>query len=290
MHYKKLRITVFILFVHMAMGFSQNQFPTDSDVIIDGQSVVLKMPSTSGGWARGFFFKDPTGTDPWLGFGLKGGSTDPEAFFIAHGASPWNSGNGLYIQDTGNVGIGTSNPQRLLHIEQAEDPSTDSALLISEPNNSQQITLHLADNANGEYGYLGLGGETRLRGNGEPSVFEGNVGIGTTDPGTWKLAVNGKIRATEIKVETGWADYVFEKDYPLPPLEAVEKHIVEKGHLMNIPSAEEVAANGIELGEMNRLLLEKIEELTLYVIQLKTENDKLREDVDKILKTAEKQN
>jgi len=98
--------------------------------------------------------------------------------------------------------------------------------------------------------------------------MEGNVGIGITDPGTWKLAVNGKIRATEIKVETGWADYVFEKGYKLPSLEEVEKHILEKGHLINIPSAEEVEANGIELGEMNRLLLEKIEEQMLYLLQL----------------------
>ncbi|MDL5514708.1 hypothetical protein QSE00_23055 [Arenibacter sp. M-2] len=57
----------------------------------------------------------------------------------------------------------------------------------------------------------------------------GNVGIGTTDPGTWKLAVNGKIRAKEIKVETTWADYVFEDGYNLPSLEEVRRHIQEKG-------------------------------------------------------------
>ena len=112
---------------------------------------------------------------------------------------------------------------------------------------------------------------------------DGNVGIGTEDPGTdWKLAVNGKIRSKEIKVETGWADYVFEKDYPLPTLQEVEKHIVEKGHLINIPSADEVEANGIELGEMNKLLLEKIEELTLYIIaadKKATELQKVNEDL-----------
>ncbi|WP_430906535.1 hypothetical protein [Maribacter sp. 2-571] len=98
---------------------------------------------------------------------------------------------------------------------------------------------------------------------------QGNVGIGTADPGAdWKLAVNGKIRAKEIKVETDWADYVFEKDYPLPTLAEVEAHIAQKGHLINIPSAAEVEANGVELGEMNKLLLEKIEELTLYLLEL----------------------
>ncbi|RDY60774.1 hypothetical protein DX873_00910 [Flagellimonas nanhaiensis] len=101
----------------------------------------------------------------------------------------------------------------------------------------------------------------------------GNIGIGTTNPGTWKLAVKGKIRAEEIKVETGWADYVFDEDYHLPTLEEVEKHIQEKGHLINIPSAEEVEENGIQLGEMNKLLLEKIEELTLYTLQQQKEID-----------------
>ncbi len=108
----------------------------------------------------------------------------------------------------------------------------------------------------------------------------GNVGIGTTNPGTYKLAVKGKIRAEEIKVETGWADYVFMKGYDLPTLEEVEKHIREKGHLINIPSAKEVEQHGIELGEMNKLLLEKIEELTLYILQLKTKNRLQQNELD----------
>lgn len=95
----------------------------------------------------------------------------------------------------------------------------------------------------------------------------GQVGIGTTNLGEWKLAVNGKIRAKEIKVETDWSDFVFEKDYNLPNLKEVESHIKEKGHLKDIPSAKEVKENGIFLGEMDAKLLQKIEELTLYTIQ-----------------------
>jgi len=95
----------------------------------------------------------------------------------------------------------------------------------------------------------------------------GNVGIGTPNPGAWKLAVNGKIRAKEIKVETGWADFVFEENYNLPTLKDVENHIKEKGHLKDIPSADEVAKNGIHLGKINSKLLQKIEELTLYTIK-----------------------
>ena len=97
--------------------------------------------------------------------------------------------------------------------------------------------------------------------------FETNrIGIGTTTP-SYELEVNGTIRSKEVLVESGpWPDYVFAKDYVLPTLTEVENHIKEKGHLQNIPSAEEVSKNGIQLGKMNTKLLEKIEELTLYII------------------------
>ncbi|WP_425237727.1 hypothetical protein [Ulvibacterium sp.] len=96
----------------------------------------------------------------------------------------------------------------------------------------------------------------------------GNVGIGTTAQINYRLAVDGTVHSKEVKVDlVGWADYVFTEGYKLPTLEEVQKHIQEKGHLINIPSAAEVETNGIELGEMNRLLLEKIEELTLYTLE-----------------------
>ena len=107
----------------------------------------------------------------------------------------------------------------------------------------------------------------------------GNVGIGTVAQTSYRLAVDGKIHTKEVKVDlTGWADYVFTKEYELPTLEEVQKHISEKGHLPNVPSAKEVQANGIELGEMNKLLLEKIEELTLYVIELNNEIETLKKN------------
>lgn len=99
------------------------------------------------------------------------------------------------------------------------------------------------------------------------NYMNGKVGIGTTTPGNYELSVNGEIRAKEVKVETAnWPDYVFKKNYPLLSLEQIQNHINKKGHLPNIPSAQEIETNGLELGEMNRLLLEKIEELTLYII------------------------
>ena len=111
----------------------------------------------------------------------------------------------------------------------------------------------------------------------------GNVAIGTdSNPilngESYKLAVNGKIITEEVKVQLNqnWPDYVFKKDYDLPSLEEIEQHITEKGHLINIPSAKEVKTNGISLGEMNSLLLEKIEELTLHLIQVKKELNELK--------------
>ncbi len=96
----------------------------------------------------------------------------------------------------------------------------------------------------------------------------GNVGIGT-DVSNERLSVNGKIRAREIKVEAlNWPDYVFKPDYKRISLQELDKYIKSNGHLPDMPSASEVEKNGVELGEMNKLLLKKIEELTLHVIEL----------------------
>ena len=104
----------------------------------------------------------------------------------------------------------------------------------------------------------------------------GNVGIGEINPKN-KLDVKGTMHSQEVKVDMlGWSDFVFKKEYDLPTLTEVEKHIREKGHLENIPSEKEVLENGINLGEMNAKLLQKIEELTLYMIDIKKENDEMK--------------
>ncbi|WP_190808393.1 discoidin domain-containing protein [Flagellimonas sp. S3867] len=109
--------------------------------------------------------------------------------------------------------------------------------------------------------------------------YTGDIAVGTTTvPAGYKMAIDGKLITEEVLVQLSgnWPDYVFKEGYDLPTLEEIQKHIKEKGHLPNIPSATEVKANGIELGEMNRLLLEKIEELTLYILQLKEEINLLK--------------
>jgi hypothetical protein len=103
---------------------------------------------------------------------------------------------------------------------------------------------------------------------------DGNVAIGTPDAKGYKFAVNGSAIATSMKVKllANWPDFVFLKDYKLPTLTEVKTYIDKNKHLPDMPSADEVRANGLDLGEMNRLLLKKVEELTLYLIQ-KDEKD-----------------
>ncbi|MGA6119309.1 hypothetical protein [Sphingobacterium anhuiense] len=120
-------------------------------------------------------------------------------------------------------------------------------------------------------------GEITLPGGKWTSV--GNVGIGTDAP-LEKLSVNGNIRAHQIKVETAnWPDYVFKDDYQLKSLSETEKFIQTNGHLPEVPKAEIIEKEGYSLNEMDRILLKKIEELTLHLI----EKDKRLEKVEKKL-------
>lgn len=124
----------------------------------------------------------------------------------------------------------------------------------------------------------------------------GSVGIGTTsDMIGFKLAVDGNIRTREIRVDQdSWPDYVFKEDYQLRTLDEIKQYIEENDHLPNIPSAKEVEANGMELGKMDRLLLENVEELTLFAIQMNENyrelllvNEELREEINILKKQSD---
>ncbi|MEM6271718.1 MAG: hypothetical protein AAF998_19935, partial [Bacteroidota bacterium] len=100
-------------------------------------------------------------------------------------------------------------------------------------------------------------------------IVDAHLGLGTADfvdggnGKDYRLSVDGRIRAREVKVYSGWADHVFAPGYELMPLSELALYIAERGHLPGVPSAAEVSANGVDVGETQALLLEKIEELTL---------------------------
>ena len=229
----------------------------------------------------------------------------PEARFYNFGyyGHSWATriGTAMVIKGNNNmVGIGTNNP------EQGKSPDTDRKLFVnggvtlkkgSKLSYDPSYYVHAYSEFNDKipearfynFGHYGHSWATRI---GTAMVIKGNnnmVGIGTNNP-TARLSVNGKIHAKEVKINLGlsdWADYVFDEKYDLPSLNEVEKYIKLKGHLKDIPSTEEVAKNGIYLGEMNSKLLQKIEELTLYTIQQQKKINKLEQENEslKILAT-----
>ncbi|GMQ31696.1 hypothetical protein [Algoriphagus confluentis] len=105
-------------------------------------------------------------------------------------------------------------------------------------------------------------------------IVNGNLGVGTQNP-TERLAVNGNIKAREVNVTTaGWADFVFDSEFELMPLSDLATFIETNGHLPGIPTESEVMENGIWLSEMNVKLLQKVEELTLYILR---QEEKIKE-------------
>lgn len=115
-------------------------------------------------------------------------------------------------------------------------------------------------------------------GNGNANIM-GNLGIGTLDTKGYELAVAGRVIAEEIRVKLRgtWPDYIFESNYQLMPIKELESYIIQNKHLPGIPSEAKIKENDIDLGEINLLLLTKIEELTLYIIEQQKQIDELRE-------------
>ena len=228
------------------------------------------------------------------------GTSEANAAFIQSRNHITNQGLKFYAStfsfNIGNVGIGTTDPGTRKVKIITSNATNDVAAEISNSrvlgNNYGLITTAIGVGADLNTGLFtsATGGTSNLglrvynvqeasnsyaiySDSPAQSYLQGNVGIGTLTPKE-KLSVNGKIRAQEIKVETtNWPDYVFSKSHQLPSLQETEKHIKEKGHLPGIPSAEEVKANGIDLGEMNAKQLQKIEELTLHLIEIKKQSD-----------------
>lgn len=175
------------------------------------------------------------------------------------------------------------NDKNQLEIFKLNDNGNDNIYLQMSKPNTKFIIGGYSDYVPGlPHKFIVKDGSALIEGN---ILTNSNIGIGTINfidgTDTYRLAVKGAIRAERVKVYTTWADFVFEKNYSLPSLEEVEKHIQENGHLKDIPSAKEVELNGIELGEMNKKLLQKIEELTLYIIEINKEINKIKKEQNK---------
>ncbi len=203
-----------------------------------------------------------------------------------------NVDNRMVIDGGGNVGIGTGGPAAVLTII---NPTPVIQLFDKDfnPHDGSSVGKLAFGAAGNEYASIeatrvstnfddlsnilfrtswsaGAGGDgvniERMR-----ISCTGNVGIGTINPQN-KLDVNGTIHSKAVNIDlNGWNDYVFKKDYQLRPLSAVKAYIDQNQHLPEIPSQQEMIKNGLDVSEMNKLLMKKVEELTLYMIEMKEE-------------------
>jgi hypothetical protein len=181
---------------------------------------------------------------------------------------------GMFMGVNGNVGIGTTLPQAPLHIA----GGNGNTVLLEKNNNVPALAFKGTSNyaviEGGDYLNFYTNGTSRFWIN-----LDGNIGINTTTP-TEKLSVNGNIRSKKIIVSASpWPDYVFDSSYKLTPLHQLEKYIEQNKHLPDMPSMAVVSKEGIDVGDNQAMLLKKIEELTLYIINQEKRIKQLEEKI-----------
>ena len=242
-------------------------------------------------------FNDKNGSETgWLGYGSSGNND----FSIRNSLNSklrfyTNSELQMIISEEGNVGIGTPDPTftigKGLVISHSNaglkfNTTADGGWGFTEYSKNDAVKF-IAGYRDSDESYRIISGTTLGSSNGIIVTNNGSVGIGNANPApsTYKLAVSGKIGATEIEVKQNIPDYVFEKEYNLRSLGQVEAFIKEEGHLPDIPSAKEFEGRRVAIGEMQEKHLQKIEELTLYLIE---QNKMLQQQANKIAQLEQK--
>lgn len=203
-------------------------------------------------------------------------------------AQPWYQdipgSSSIYSQDGMRVGIGTHNPITNLELSATNagqiarfGSTTTSNIWFQVGNSVGSVNMGVGSITPHAYVYSNTG-DFYIAADGDPNpglyvqhMGNGNVGIGTSNiPAGYRLAVHGSAIAEKLVVKpySSWSDYVFDPGYRLRPLREVECFIQQNHHLPEVPSATEVEKNGIDVGQNQSVLLKKIEELTLYMIDM----------------------
>jgi hypothetical protein len=212
-----------------------------------------------------------------------GGWNNLRPFRVTNSTGDVLIGNKLFVKHNGSIGIGTTDPQAVLHINDGGLPAGHKMLMIGDDSYFADIDQ---GNTLGIYGKQSLGtiGKIKLGSTGPTLVGANNcLAIGADEnPEAYTLAIGGTIGCEKIvvKLEDDWPDFVFADDYKVPSLAETESFIKENKHLPGVPSAKEVREKGQDLAEMNRILLQKLEELTLLMIEQNKTLEQQQKEID----------
>ena len=237
--------------------------------MISGNPPSLYMDGTGSATTNRIFFDLATNT---MDFVLLHFSN---TFYISRQTGAFGFVDDFTMNENGYVGIGSIDAQTRLHVEDGTDVGNASGGFLQ---------LGASDNLN-----IGFdNNEIQGRNNGVVSRLVLNNGGGPVQigsavaPAGYSLAVNGKVICEELKIQasSNWPDYVFGKSYSLKSLDELKSFISTHHHLPNIPSADEIEKEGILIGDMQKKMMEKIEELTLYILQLEEKYTNLRAELE----------